>query len=164
MFSIINLFLPLTCLTTALAIPTRHRLEDIQCRCLSFSSAAKPILCNYLEPHVLDWQTAYNLASESDLKIHFSSELTVTQILLIPRPLPSSVLQILGEEDAEPLIDPSEMLQNENKIICGLSDTAKHVEHHQQSVEQETHDVGAVLGGFMLLLMIYVAIEYIWTM
>jgi hypothetical protein len=147
---------------TALAIPTQHRLEDVQCRCLSFSSTAKPTLCNYLEPHVIDWQTAYKLASESDLKIHFTSELTVT-VLAIPRPVPSSVLRSLSEEDTEPLLDPTEMLQNEDKIICGLSDTSKHVEHHEQSMEQETHYAGAVLGFFMLLLIIYVAVEYIWT-
>ena len=163
MFSTTSLLLQLTSLTTALAVPTQNRLEDIQCRCLSFSATAKPTLCNYLEPHVLDWQTAYRLASESDLKIHFTSEHTGAQVLSIPRPLSSTVLQSFGEENTEALIDPTEMLQNENKIICGLSDTAKHTEHYEESIEQEPHYVGTVLGTFMLLLIIYVALEYIWT-
>jgi hypothetical protein len=163
MFSTTNLLLQLISLTTTIAAPTRNRLEDIQCRCLSSSDAAKPILCNYLEPHVLDWQTAYKLASESDLKIHFTSELTVARVLSIPRSLPSSVLRSLGEEDTEALLDPTGMLQNENKIICGLSDTAKHIGHYDESIEQEPHYVGTVLGTFMLLLIVYVALEYIWT-
>jgi hypothetical protein len=99
-----SLLIPLINLTGVLAIPTQHRLEDIQCRCLSFSPSSQPMLCNYLEPHVLDWQTASKLASESDLKIHFSSELTVTQVLSIPSPLPSSTLQSLSEEVGEPFL------------------------------------------------------------
>jgi hypothetical protein len=158
-----SLLIPLISLTGVLAIPTQHRLEDIQCRCLSFSPSSQPILCNYLEPHVLDWQTASRLASESDLKIHFSSELTVTQVLSIPSPLPSNILQSLSEEVGEPSLDPTEMVQNENKIICGLSDGAKHISNQDQSAEPDVHYLGVVLGVFMLLLMFYVVGEYLWT-
>jgi hypothetical protein len=157
-----SLLIPLIRFTTVLAFPTQPRLEDIQCRCLSFSLNSQPILCNYLEPHVLDWQTASNLASRSDLKIHFISELTVTRVLSIPRPLPSSILQSLSEEGSEPSLDPTEMVQNENKIICRLSDGAKHISSQDQSVEPG-HYVGVVLGVFMLLLLLYVVGEYLWT-
>jgi hypothetical protein len=116
-----------------------------------------------LEPHILDWQTASKLASESDLKIHFTSELTVTQVPPTPNPLPTSMLHRLGEEDAEPSLDPTEMIQNENKIICGLSDGTKHISSQDQSLEPGVHYVGVVLGVFMLLLMTYVVGEYIWT-
>ncbi|KAL6712419.1 hypothetical protein ACN47E_000296 [Coniothyrium glycines] len=160
MFSKSSLFIAATCFMAVLAAPlqSEHRIEDIQCRCLSFSTSAKPTLCTYLESHGIDWHTAYSLASENELKIQFASMATITKVLSIPKPLPSSILRSLSEGEAQPL-ESAALMQSENKIICGLGDEVKHMDsiHSLKGVEPELHHIGMVVGGLTLLLIFYVA-------
>jgi hypothetical protein len=86
----------------------------------------------------------------------------MTKVLSIPKPLPSSVLKSLDEDGALPL-DPTEMIPNENKIVCGLNDIPKLLVGHEDGAEPQLHYVGAVLGIFMMLLILFVIGEYIWT-
>lgn len=120
-------------------------------------------MCSYLEPHVLDWQTAYSIATGTNLKIEFTSEITVTKMLSVPKPLPSNVLHSLTQEAEAPEWDPSETVRYENKIVCGLSDALDHSDDRQDEVPQpELHYIGTVLAIFMLLLIVTVTIEYYW--
>jgi len=149
-------------LTSAIATPTTSlSLEDIQCRCLSYSTSAAPMLCTYQELISLDWDTAYLLATTNDLKIQFASEAAVHQVLSIPRHLPTSVLQTVQEGEARPL-DPSNRVQNENRIICGFGDEVEGVDSNDRNLVPEIHYVGAILGIFMLLLIMYLIAEYVW--
>ncbi|EDU50308.1 hypothetical protein PtrSN002B_000024 [Pyrenophora tritici-repentis] len=149
-------------LTSAFATPTKSlRLEDLQCRCLSFSTSAAPTLCTYQELVSLDWDAAYLLATTNDLKIQFASEAAVHQVLSIPRHLPTSVLQTVQEGEARPL-DPSNRIQNENRIICGFGDEIEVVGNDDRDSVPEIHYIGAVLGIFMSLLIIYLIAEFIW--
>ncbi|RMZ72943.1 hypothetical protein GMOD_00009728 [Pyrenophora seminiperda CCB06] len=149
-------------LTSAIATPTKSlRFEDIECRCLSFSTSAAPTLCTYQEGVSLDWNTAYSLATNNDLKIQFASKAAVHQVLSIPMHLPTSVLQIVQEGEARPL-DPSNHIQNENRIICGFGNEAERVGSDDRDLIPEIHYIGAVLGIFMLLLILYLIAEYIW--
>ena len=109
----------------------------------------------------LDWDNAYSLATANDLKIQFASEAAVHQVLSIPRHLPTSVLQTVQEGEARPL-DPSNKIQNENRIICGFGDEIERVGSDDRDLVPEIHYIGAVLGIFMLLLIIYLIAEYIW--
>ena len=162
MFSKSNLLLFLTSLTSVLAAPTKQlRLEDLQCRCLTFSTSAAPTLCSYQELLTLDWDTAHSLATVNNLKMQFASRQAMTKVLTIAKPLPSSILQSIHEGQALPL-DPAEKVQNENKIVCGFGDEVQHVGIRDKSVEVEVHYVGTVLGLFMLLLICYLVGEYLW--
>jgi hypothetical protein len=160
MLSKTGLVVPLLSLTTILAAPVEqeYRLEDIQCRCLSFSTSAKPTLCTYLESHGIDWHTAYSLASDNDLKIRFASKTTISKVLSISKPLPSSVMQSLNEGETQPL-ESTALMQSENKIICGLGDEVKHMGDHDhlKGMEPELHYVGMAVGALMMLVIIYVA-------
>jgi len=109
----------------------------------------------------LDWDNAYSLATANDLKIQFASEAAVHQVLSIPRHLPTSVLQTVQEGEARPL-DPSNKIQNENRIICGFGDEIERVGSDDRDLVPEIHYIGAVLGIFMLLLIVYLIAEYIW--
>lgn len=142
--------------------PYEPRLEDIQCRCLSFSTSAKPTLCTYLESQGLDWDTAHLLASENDMKIQFASKNTISKVLAIPKPLPSSVLQSLSHGEAV-APDAADLIKTENKIVCGLGDEAKHIGSHDANLDPECHYVGIVVAGFMCLLIAYLVGDYAWT-
>lgn len=150
--------------TSVLAAPMRYtRLEDLQCRCLTFSTSAAPTLCTYQELLTLDWETAYSLASANRLKIQFASEKTTTKVLSLPRPVPTTILETLQEGEARPL-DPSKKVQHENRIICGFGGEVEHVNGRpSKSLTPEIHYVGTVLGLFMLLMIIYLIGEYVWT-
>jgi hypothetical protein len=60
-------------------------------------------------------------------------------------------------------LDPAKKVQNENRIVCGFGDEVEHVGDHEKSLEVEVHYVGTVLGLFMLLLIIYLVGDYLWT-
>ncbi|KAF2856808.1 hypothetical protein T440DRAFT_382866 [Plenodomus tracheiphilus IPT5] len=169
-----------TITSTVLAAPTidtrEPRLEDVQCRCLSFSTSAKPTLCTYLELHNLDWHTAYAFASDNDLKIQFASKATITKVLSIPKPLPSSVLMSIegGEAQQAYPYQPQAAQQQQqlgfedstasvNKIVCGLGDEVKHLGADVKFSEPELHYVGVVVASFMLFLIVWVVLEYLWT-
>ncbi|KAJ4373911.1 hypothetical protein N0V83_002650 [Neocucurbitaria cava] len=165
LFSNIGLVLSLVgfTATSVYAAPMEYRLEDIQCRCLSFSTSAKPTLCTYLESHGLDWDTAYSLASDNELKIQFASQSTISKVLDIRKPLPSSVLRTLSHGEAAPLDVSSSLLQSENKIVCGLGDEVKHMGSPDMDLSSECHYVGAVVAALMLFLIAYLVGEHIWT-
>lgn len=163
MFSKTRLLLSLVALTAAVfAAPTEHRLEDIQCRCLSFSTSAKPTLCTYLESHGLDWTTAYSLASDNSLKIQFASQSTITKVLEMRRPLPRSVLHAIGNGAAVHL-PATNLMHTENKIVCGFGDEATHTGSQDMDLAPESHYVGAILAAFMLFLLAYLVVDYAWT-
>lgn len=166
MFSKSSLLVSILGLTAVLAAPMdhsiEHRLEDIQCRCLSFSTSAKPTLCTFLESHGLDWHTAYSLAHENDMKIEFASKTTISKVLAIPKPLPSSVLQSLSHGEVAPL-SSTDLIKSQNKIVCGLGDEVKHMGSHDNNLDPECHYVGVVVAGFMLFLIAYMVGEYGWT-
>ncbi|KAF2823396.1 hypothetical protein CC86DRAFT_384760 [Ophiobolus disseminans] len=157
-----TMFLALLGAATTLAAPMDHRLEDIQCRCLSFSTDAKPTVCTYMGAHKLDWHTATSLASDYDLKINFASQSTITKVLSINRPLPSSVLQTISDGEVMP-VDSKDLLQKENKIVCGFGDEVKHMGDLNRDLEPECHFVGYVGAAFMLLIAFYVLAEYVWA-
>ncbi len=147
---------------TVSATPMNHRVEDIQCRCLSFSTtAAKPTLCSYLDFRGLDWQSAYSLASEHNLKIQFTSQDTISKVLAIPKPLPSSVLASLGRGEALPAPSTARTTKTENKIVCGLGDEVKHIGNVHNDILPGDHYVGLIAAVLMLSIIFYVVGEYI---
>ncbi|RYN74753.1 hypothetical protein AA0119_g12658 [Alternaria tenuissima] len=166
MFSKASLLLSLLSLTTVLAapmeVPVDHRLEDIQCRSLSFSTNAKPTVCTYLESHGLDWNTAYSLASDYDLKIQFASQSTISKVLSIPKSLPRSMLQSLSNGAARPP-NPTDLIKSQNKIVCGLGDGVKRMGSDDSNLGPEYHCVSVVVTAFMLFLILYLVGLYVWT-
>ena len=153
MFFKSKLLLSFVGLASVIAAPTKQpRLEDLQCRCLTFSTSAAPTLCSYQELLTLDWDTAYSLATVNDLKIQFASKKAMTKVLALPKPVPTSILLSVHEGQVRPL-DPAKKVQNENRIVCGFGDEVEHVGDHEKSLEVEVHYVGTVLGLFMLLLL-----------
>ncbi|CAN9255018.1 unnamed protein product [Alternaria alternata] len=163
MFFKSKLLLSFVSLASVIAAPTKQpRLEDLQCRCLTFSTSAAPTLCSYQELLTLDWDTAYSLATVNDLKIQFASKKAMTKVLALPKPVPTSILLSVHEGQVRPL-DPAKKVQNENRIVCGFGDEVEHVGDHEKSLEVEVHYVGTVLGLFMLLLIIYLVGDYLWT-
>lgn len=147
---------------STLAAPMDHRLEDIQCRCLSFSTDAKPTLCTYMESHAFDFHTANSLASNYDLKVQFASESTIDKVLSIHRPLPSEVLQSISEGKVAN-VEPSSLLQRENKIVCGFGDEVKRLGSHDLTFDPECHFIGYIVGGMTLFTLIYVLIASAWA-
>lgn len=139
-----------------------HRLEDIQCRCLSFSTDAKPSFCTHMESHAFDFHTATSLASDYDLKLQFASQSTITKVLSIRRPLPSSVLQRVSQGEVMP-VDSKNLLQREQKIVCGFGDEVKHMGNEDGSSEVECHFVGYILAGLTLFVLLYVVAEHVWS-
>lgn len=151
-----------SCATSALSAAMDPRLEDIQCRCLSITTSAKPTLCTYLESHALDWHVAYSLASDYDLKIQFASEETITKVLSISKPLPTSVLESLSNGAVLPL-ESTDLVQSENRIVCGLGDEVKHMGSYDSNSGPECHHAGVVVGGLMVGVIIYLVGQYAWT-
>jgi hypothetical protein len=149
-------------LTSAFAAPTKQlHLDDVQCRCLTFSTSAAPTNCIYQELLTLDWETAHSLATANDLKIQFASDKTITKVLSIPKPLPTTVLDAIHQGKTLPL-DPSKETRSQNRLICGFGNDLEYVENQGAGLRPEIHYVGTVVGLFMLLFIIYLVAEYIW--
>jgi hypothetical protein len=149
--------------STTLAALMDHRLEDIQCRCLSVSTDAKPTVCTYMEFQKLDWYTASSFASDHNLKLHFASQDTITKVLSINRPLPTSVLETIGEADVAE-VNESGWMQSGNKIVCGFGDEVEHLGMDNKSLEPEdVHFVSYVVAGMMVLIGFYVFAAYVWA-
>jgi hypothetical protein len=149
--------------TSAFAAPTKQvNLDDVQCRCLTFSTSAAPTHCVYQELLTLDWSAAHSLALANDLKIQFASEKTISKVLSIPKPLPATVLEAVQQGETLPL-DPSKKVRSENRLICGFGNDLDQVESYGAGLKPEIHYVGTVLGLFMLLFIIYLVADYIWT-
>jgi hypothetical protein len=148
--------------TIAMAAPMDHRLEEIQCRCLTYSTDTRPTPCTYMESQRLDWQTANTLASDYNLKIQFASQDTISNILAIHRPLPSSVLETVDRGEVMERAEEG-LMQRENKIVCGFGDEVRSLGHQDRSMEPECHFVGYVVGALMMLVALYIFAEYIWS-
>ncbi|KAL5118382.1 hypothetical protein ACEQ8H_003731 [Pleosporales sp. CAS-2024a] len=148
--------------TLTLAAPTDHRLEDIQCRCLSFSTDAKPTPCTYMESQRLGWTAAYSFASDYNLKIEFASPDTVSNILAMHRPLPTSVLQAVSGADAVPA-HSEDLMHRSNKIICGFDQEVKNLGSHDRSMEPECRFVSYVIVALMVAIALYVLAEYAYS-
>ncbi|KAI4605562.1 hypothetical protein J4E83_010555 [Alternaria metachromatica] len=98
----IPLLLTIMALTSAsLAAPTQPdptpQLEDLQCRCLTFSTSRTPTPCSYQELLTLDWEAAFSLSITNALPIQFASQTTMDTLLAIPKPLPLNLLQSMHE-------------------------------------------------------------------
>lgn len=115
-----------------------------------------------MESQRLDWYTANSLASDYDLKIQFASHDTITNILRIHRPLPSSVLETVDRGEVMPRVEGGRM-QRENKIVCGFGDEVKHLGHQDRSMEPECHFVGYVVAALIAMIALYILAEYMWS-
>jgi hypothetical protein len=78
---------------SALAVPVtenrEYRLEDIQCRCLTFRSNERPTTCNFLESKGFGWRSAHTLASQYDIQVQLASKSSISKLLSISTPLPN---------------------------------------------------------------------------
>ncbi|KAI4670593.1 uncharacterized protein J4E79_000879 [Alternaria viburni] len=164
----IPLLLTIMALTSAsLAAPTQPQptpqLEDLQCRCLTFSTSRTPTPCSYQELLTLDWETAFSLSITNALPIQFASQTTMDTLLAIPKPLPLNLLQSMHEGGEVSPLDPSSGVTSENRVVCGFGQEVDGVSGRGRGgVEQEVHYVGTVLGLFMLATMVWVAGEWVW--
>ncbi|KAH3972551.1 hypothetical protein HBI56_002900 [Parastagonospora nodorum] len=156
-----NILLALLGASTTLAAPMDHRLEDIQCRCLSFSTDAKPTPCTYMESQRMDWHTANSLAEDYELEIQFASQHTISNILSIRRPLPDSILDAISEAEVMP-VQEEDLMQRRNKIVCGFDEEVKHLGSHR-GMEPECHFVSYVVAALMALVAVYLLAEYVWS-
>jgi len=164
----IPLLLTIMALTSAsLAAPTQPQptpqLEDLQCRCLTFSTSRTPTPCSYQELLTLDWEAAFSLSITNALPIQFASQTTMDTLLAIPKPLPLNLLQSMHEGGEVSPLDPSSGVTSENRVVCGFGQEVDGVSGRGRGgVEQEVHYVGTVLGLFMLATMVWVAGEWAW--
>jgi hypothetical protein len=153
--------------SATLAAALDYRLEDIQCRCLSIiPTDAKPTLCTYLDAHKLDWHTASSFASEHNLRLHFASQDTVSKVLSINRPLPSSVLESIGDGHASEAQESEWMMQSESRIVCGFKEEVEELSSGGDgdgSLEpEEVHFVSHVVAGIMVMVVGYVLAAWTW--
>jgi hypothetical protein len=142
--------------TTITATPMTTRLEDLQCRCVSFSTTAKPTLCTYMESYRLDMHTATSFARDHDLAIQFASPATVDRVLHIRKPLPSYVLRMLEEDGCD-----AEVRERENRIVCGFRDDVK--EYEGREIGEDEHFVGWFVGAFVGIVVLYLGAEWVWS-
>jgi hypothetical protein len=115
-----------------------------------------------MESQRLDWHTANTLATDYDLKIEFASQDTISNILSIHRPLPSSVLRAISEAETMP-IHEEDLMQRKNKIVCGFGEEVRRLGRYDGSMEPECHFVGYVVAALMVLVALYVGAEYVWS-
>jgi hypothetical protein len=120
-----------------------------------------------MDSHKLDWHTASTFAAEHNLKLHFASQDTVSKILSINRPLPSSMLLSIGEGHALEAQESEWMVQSGNRIVCGFGDEVDDMsgggENEGLELEaEEVHFVSHVLAGIMVWGIGYVLMAWAW--
>jgi hypothetical protein len=151
---------------SALAVPVtenrEYRLEDIQCRCLTFRSNERPTTCNFLESKGFGWRSAHTLASQYDIQVQLACKSSISKLLSISTPLPNDLLQIVTLGDAQSSSSEMEANASQNKIVCGFGKEVRQLVHCQD-YEGTSHFAGQVIAWLMLLIIIYAAGEYIWT-
>lgn len=149
-------------LHTAHAVPmTENRLEDIQCRCLTFRANDKLTTCNFFESKGFGWRSAQMLASQYDIKVQFASKSTISKVLSATQPLPSDMLQTTSSGDVQST--PNESNMSQNKIVCGFGKEVTKMTHRHHNSEPQSHFASQVLGWLLLFIAFYVVGEYIWT-
>jgi hypothetical protein len=150
----------------AFASPVRenreYRLEDIQCRCLTFRPNERPTSCNFLESKGFGWRSAYTLASQYDIQVQFASKSCISRVLSISTPLPNDLLHIVTLGDAQSASSETTVDVSQNKIVCGFDEEVRQLSHYQE-YEATSHFAGQVIAWLMLLIIVYAAGEYIWT-
>ena len=60
-------------------------------------------------------------------------------------------------------LESTNLIQSENKIVCGLGDEVKHMGSHDIDLASECHYVGVVVAAFMVFLITYLVGDYAWT-
>lgn len=149
-------------LQSAFAAPTiEKRLEDIQCRCLTFRANEKPTTCNFLESEGFGWRSAQILASQYDIKVQFASKDAVSKVLSATDPLPSDVLQTASSGDAQSASNEANI--SRNKIVCGFGKEVRRMTHRHRDSEPESHFLGQVIAWLTLFIALYLVGEYVWT-
>ena len=154
--------------------PTRP-LSNLQCNCLTFSPLSDPTQCSIPNAQDIDWQGARALAAKRDLRIQFASESTITKILAVEEPLPTSVL--LRMSDGEPVL-PEEDGANDiqDLIICGIGNEVKRRflgegDDDDNDNDDDVNDiqplesdayVGEIIALLLVLVLAYAAAESAW--
>jgi len=139
-----------------------YRLEDIQCRCLTFRSKERPTPCNFLESKGFGWRSAHTLASQYDIQVQLASKSSISEVLSVSTPLPNDLLQIVALGDAQSASSEMRAGASQNKIVCGFGKEVRQLSHCQE-YESTSHFAGQVIAWLMLLIIVYAAGEYIWT-
>lgn len=152
---------------TVLAAPAseRHvkevRIEDLQCRCLTYRAHEGPWPCHFLESKGFGWRSGQMLVSQYDMSVQFASKSTIAKVLSIPAPLPNDVLETTRTGDAQSASVDANMSQN--KIVCGFGREVRHMTHQHRHDEPRTHLVGHAIAWLTLFMILYAAAEYVWT-
>ena len=139
-----------------------YRLEDIQCRCLTFRSNERPTPCNFLESKGFGWRSAHTLASQYNIPVQLASKSSISEVLSVSTPLPNDLLQIVALGDAQSASSEMKADASQNKIVCGFDKEVRQLSHCQE-YEGASHVAGQVIAWLMLLIIVYAAGEYIWT-
>jgi hypothetical protein len=146
--------------STAMAAPI-NPLDNIRCHCITFYAHHLPAACTLLGAQNLDWNTAQKLASTHRLDIEFASQDTITRILEVDRPLPTSVLVSLRTT--------KETRHVGTKFICGMDDEVMTtmleapIEQANARVAEQEACISGVLAIIVLVVILYAVCEFAWT-
>jgi len=154
--------LALLAFTSAMPSPTTT-VTELKCHCLIFKSTSGLSPCNPTSTAAFDWHTAQKFASDHNIRIQFFSSSTISQVLEVDRPLPSSMLMRMSDGGPIPL-DDTWATDGVQKIICGFNDEVSRLWHTESQEPVVSCAIWAWHGVLILLLLVvvYAAGEEIW--
>lgn len=132
-------------------------LADLRCYCITFSLSLDPVSCALPLSKNLDWHSARSLASAQNLNLEFASSATLSRVLQVEAPLPTSALLQMNE------VAPT---ASGSKIVCGFGDEVerrwmKGFREHLNAHESDRY-LSKVLAFWLLIIILYAAGEYVW--
>ncbi|KAF1958597.1 hypothetical protein CC80DRAFT_15248 [Byssothecium circinans] len=141
-------------------------LASLQCSCLTFHAYAQPAACTMERSQNLSWPAAQSFASAHHLDITFVSPTTVSRVLEVEQPLPTSVLMSMYGSRGRARQETG------SRIVCGAWDEVKR-KYLVESVERSKVVggegrrcdglVSEIVGILLLMLMVYAVGEYVWS-
>lgn len=154
-------------------------LSSIQCHCLTFYTYSAPATCALPHSQNLSWDAAQSFASANKLDITFASQMSISRVLEVERPLPTSVLMTLYGGLSRGRSGRSEV---GSRVVCGSWDevTKKYVSGAKEMevvrpssrpsrIRTKTRArkcdglISEIVGFFVVFIVLYAALEFVWS-
>jgi hypothetical protein len=141
-----------------------NTMADLRCHCLIFDPPRPISHCNIENSHGISWDDAVAYASHNHVQIQFASEYTISKITDSELPVPTGILEHIGE--VVPLsADYNSMDDKSIKFVCGIGDEVRErlmEAHGHHGVGEPDRFMIRVTLIIVLFIVLFAAGEGIW--
>ncbi|CAI6331689.1 unnamed protein product [Periconia digitata] len=138
-------------------------LASLSCDCLILYKYAPTVACNIESSQGLSWRAAQSFASTHNLYIIFASQRTATEVFEVKQPLPTSVLMSMHISSVPREIGSAVVCGKGNERKIDYSIKGRGSRRSSEVEEPATGLMSAILGVFILFIILYAIMNYLWS-